>query len=314
MNINGNNYSVANSVYNRYLPFSKQSEDKDIASDKSSESTDGVIYDKGSEAPSKIYTSSGTLQGTTTDTSKSKCSAQEILDEIDKYISSGQIYAIWSNGKETWLQGIEPGENGGPVGDKKYFNPDELNAALGRGNKKTALVGNNVISFDKYSYYKFAGKDGKEHSILSLGGALHTGLFGDKTYDKEAADYVDFWNCLNRKKPSGISTKFSNEEIRSRLADAGVQNGFFTVAVGGRTATHYLSQGKNTTAVHSKEQYDERYDRMTSGRFFKQFEAGQKVTVGGKEYVLGEDKKLDIEYGADIFDLHAQAPESMRKA
>ncbi len=305
MNVNGNNYSVTNSVYNRYSAFSKSSEDKDIASDKSSESTDGVIYDKGSETFSKIYTSSGTLQGTTTSTSKSKYSGQEILDEIDKYISSGQFYAIHYNGKEHWLQGMKIGENGGPVGDKKYFNPDELNAALGKGNRKTASVGNNVISFDKYSYYKFTGKDGKEHSILSFGGALHTGLFGDKTYDKEAADYVDFWNGLSGKTPPGISIKFSNGEIRSRLADAGIQNGFFTVTVGGRTATHYLSQGKNTAAVHSKEQYDERYDRMTSGRFFKQFQAGQKVTVSGKEYVLGEDKKLDIEYGADIFELYA---------
>ncbi len=162
-----------------------------------------------------------------------------------------------------------------------------------------------MISFDKYSYYKFTGKDGKEHSILSFGGALHTGLFGDKAYDKEAADYVDFWNGLSGKTSSGISIKFSNGEIRSRLADAGIQNGFFTVTVGGRTATHYLSQGKDTAAVHSKEQYDERYDRMTSGRFFKQFQAGQKVTVSGKEYVLGEDKKLDIEYGTDIFELYA---------
>lgn len=313
MNINGNNYSVTNSVYNRYSAFSKSSGDKDIASDKSSESADGVIYDKGSETSSKIYTSSGTLQGTTS-TSKSKYSAQEILDEIGKYTSAGQIYAIWNNGKKTWLQGIEPGRNGGPVGDKKYFDSDELNVALGKDNKKTASEGNNVISFDKYSYYKFTDKDGKEHSILSLGGALHTGLFEDKTYDKEAADYVDFWNGLSGKTPSGISTKFSNREIRSRLADVGIQSGFFTVTVGGRTATHYLSQGKNTAAVHSKEQYDERYDRMTSGRFFKQFQAGQKVTVGGKEYVLGEDKKLDIEYGADIFDLHAQVSESMREA
>ncbi len=77
------------------------------------------------------------------------------------------------------------------------------------------------------------------------------------------------------------------------------------MTVGGHTATHYLSHGKNTAAVHSKEQYDERYNRMTSGKFFEQFQAGHKVMVGGKEYVLGEDKKLDIEYGADIYDLHA---------
>jgi len=316
MNINGNNLNVTNSAlynHNSYLAFAKSVEDKEKQPDTSDKSVDGDIYSKEKEPSAKLYTSSGTLQGKKAKKSKSQYSAEEILDEIDKYISSGQFYAIHYNGKEHWLQGMKIGENGGPVGDKKYFNPDELNVALGKGNKKTASVGNNVISFDKYSYYKFTGKDGKEHSILSLGGALHTGLFGDKTYDKEAADYVDFWNGLNRKNPSGISTKFSNEEIRNRLADAGIQNGFFTVTVGGRTATHYLSQGKNTAAVHSKEQYDERYDRMTSGSFFKQFQAGQKVMIGGKEYTLGEDRKLDIEYGADIFDLHAKVPENMRE-
>ncbi len=30
--------------------------------------------------------------------------------------------------------------------------------------------------------------------------------------------------------------------------------------------------------------------------------------------ILGEDKKLDIEYGADIFDLKAQAPERATKS
>lgn len=181
MNVNGNNYNVINnSLYNRYSAFSKPSGDKDIASDKSSESTDGVIYDKGSKTSSKIYTSGGTWQRTTTSTSKSKYSAQEILNEIDKYTRAGQIYAIWSNGKETWLQGIKPGRNGGPVGDKKYFDPDKLNAALGKGNEKTLSIGNNAISFDKYSYYKFTGKNGKEHTVLSLGGALSVGILGNQ--------------------------------------------------------------------------------------------------------------------------------------
>ena len=224
MNVNGNNYNVTNnSPYNRYSAFSKSSRDKDIASDKSGESADGVIYDKGSETPSKIYTSSGTLQGTNTSTSKSKYSGREILEEIDKYISSGQFYAIHYNGKETWLQGMNIGENGGPVGGKKYFDPDELNAALGKGSEKTVSIGDNAISFDKYSFYKFTGK---EHTILSLGGTLSAGLFGNSSYDKEAADNVNFWNSLARENPSGIYMKFSNEEIRSRLAEAGIENGF----------------------------------------------------------------------------------------
>lgn len=313
MNINGSNYNVNGTndgFYNRYSAFSNSSEDKFTTSDQSSEFADGVIYEKGSETNSKIYTSSGKLQVEKTSTSKSKSSAQEILDEIDKLTSAGQIYAIWSNGKETWIQGIEPGAKGGPVGDKKYFDPDELNAVLGKGKEKSLSIGNNTISFDKFSYYKFMGKDGKERTVLSLVGALSTGILGNNSYDKETSDYVNFWNSLARENPSGIYMKYSNKEVRDRLAEAGVENGFFTVSIGGRTVTHYLSQGKNATAVHSKEQYDSRYNAMTNGQFFKQFEAGQTVMVGGKEYILGEDKKLDLEYGADIFDIQAKLPEA----
>lgn len=126
---------------------------------------------------------------------------------------------------------------------------------------------------------------------------------GYTPYDKETADYVNFWNSLVKENPSGVYMKFSNEEIRSRLTKAAIENGFFTVTIGGHSVTHFLSQGKNASAVHSKEQYDSRYSMMTNGRFFKQFEAGQKVMIGGKEYILGEDKKLDIEYGEDVFDI-----------
>ncbi len=122
MNVNGNNYNVTNnSLYNRYSAFSKSSRDRDIVSDKSSESTDSVVYDKGSKTSSKIYTSSGKLQGTKTDTSKIKYSGREILDEIDKYISAGQFYAIHYNGKETWLQGMTGGKNSEPVGGKNIL-------------------------------------------------------------------------------------------------------------------------------------------------------------------------------------------------
>ena len=227
MNVNGNDYHVTNNIlYNRYPAFSKPSGDKDIASDKTSESTDGVIYDKGSDTSSKIYTSSGTLQGTKTDTSKTKYSGREILDEINKYTSAGQFYAIHYNGKETWLQGMTIGKNSELVGGKKYFDPDELNAALGKSSEKSLSIGSNAISFDKYSYYKFTGK---EHTVLSLGGALSTGILGNSSYDKEAVDYVNFWNSLARENPSGIYMKFSNEEIRSRLAEAGTEKDFLSV-------------------------------------------------------------------------------------
>ncbi len=261
MNINGNNLNVTNSAlynHNRYLAFTKPAEDKEIQPDTFDKSVDGDVYSKEKEPSAKLYTSSGTLQGEKAKKSKSQYSAEEILDEIETYTKAGDAYVIWHSGNKHWLQGTKNGE---AVGDKKYFDLDSLNTALGKNNRKKVSAANNTVLFENNSYYKFTGKDGKEHTVLSLGSALHT----------------------------GISTKFSNGEIRSRLADAGIQSGFFTVTVGGRTATHYLSQGKDTAAVHSKEQYDERYDRMTSGRFFKQFQARQKVTVGGKEITIKKD-------------------------
>lgn len=133
MNVNGNNYNVTNnSWYNRYPAFSKPSRDVPAPPDDTNKSTDGVIYDKGSVTASKMYTSSGTLMGAKKSTLKTKYSGQEILDEINKYISEGKIYAIYYNGKETWLQEIKPGRNGGPVGSKKYFDPNELKAAMGK--------------------------------------------------------------------------------------------------------------------------------------------------------------------------------------
>lgn len=259
------------------------------AADTSKESVNGDDFSKGSEA------------------ARSKYSAEEILSEINKYANEGETYVIWHSGDTYWLQGIRNGE---AIGEKKYFDLNELLAALGKGNEKSISVSNNTITINNNSYYKFTGKDGKEHTVLSVGGALHTGLLGRSSYDKEAADFVNFWNALGRENPSGVNVKFSNEEIRSRLADAGIQNGFFTVNFGGRTVTHYLSQGENSLAVHSKQQYDNRYHMLTSEHFLSRFEVGHKFMIGGKEYILGEDKKLDIEYGVDVFDFQTQAPAS----
>ena len=36
---------------------------------------------------------------------------------------------------------------------------------------------------------------------------------------------------------------------------------------------------------------------------FRDYEPGDVFRVGGKKYVLSEDKKLDLAYGADIYDM-----------
>ncbi len=179
MNINGNNLSVTNSAlynHNSYLAFTKLAEDKEMQPDTSDKSVDGDVYSKEKEPSAKLYTSSGTLQGEKAKKSKSQYSAEEILDEIETYTKAGDAYVIWHSGNKHWLQGTKNGE---AVGDKKYFDLDSLNTALGKNSQKKVSVANNTVLFENNSYYKFTGKDGKEHTVLSLGSALHTGLFGD---------------------------------------------------------------------------------------------------------------------------------------
>ena len=54
-----------------------------------------------------------------------------------------------------------------------------------------------------------------------------------------------------------------------------------------------------------KWRYDSIYQTfMTRNEFvFEDYEHGAVFRVGGKEYVLSEDKKLDLPYGADIYDV-----------
>uniref|UniRef100_I5AT19 Uncharacterized protein n=1 Tax=Eubacterium cellulosolvens (strain ATCC 43171 / JCM 9499 / 6) TaxID=633697 RepID=I5AT19_EUBC6 len=110
-----------------------------------------------------------------------------------------------------------------------------------------------------------------------------------------------FWFYLSGD-PYGLELRFSDEEIRNRLSDAKIQPGFFNVSFGLRASTQFYSQAKGAVAVHSKEKYDERYNTLLSEDFLKDYKVGQKFLIGGKEYTLSEDRKLDVPYGADIFD------------
>ena len=112
----------------------------------------------------------------------------------------------------------------------------------------------------------------------------------------------NFWHSLTQE-PTFLSMKYSPEEVRTRLEEVGIQTGFFDIKVGEASATQFLSQGKNAVAIYSKEQYDRQYEYITSDRYFNSFEVGHKVSIGGQEYTLGEDKKLDIPYGADIYNV-----------
>ena len=98
--------------------------------------------------------------------------------------------------------------------------------------------------------------------------------------------------------------EYSPNDVRERLADAGVKTGFFTVTIGDRSATQFLTQGKNAVAVYSKEQYDQRYsNHIMNGRISRNYKSGDVFTIAGKEYTVDNNGKLDVPYGEDIWDV-----------
>ena len=199
----------------------------------------------------------------------------------------------------------------GVVYEKGHKSPSKLYTSDGsrvgeRHNPKRMTVKDNEVRFDNHSYYQFTGKDGREHTVLSRGSSLrvdNSANFGTGRIDKEAADYADFWESLAKGITFGLEEKYSTAEIRKKLEEAGIQHGFFTVTVGNRSQTYYLSQNENVGALRPKESYDKYYNLLTSGRAFEldKFQPEQTVTIGGKDYVLKDDKSIDIEYGAELY-------------
>ncbi len=239
----------------------------------------GVRYDKGAVVNTKIYTSKGTLSG--------KNSAKQVVEAMNQSADKG--FEFWTEGNTFYL------------GNGMSCSIQELQATLGKNSAKEMSVTDNKVVFDNNSYYKFTDKNGKEHSVVSLAGALTAGI---GTWDQEAADYANFWNCMARKDTTFISMNYSQNEVRSRMKQAGMKTGFFTISVGGKETTQYLSQGRNSVAIYSREQYEERYyNHIQSGNLTKGYKVGSVFKIGSEEYIVNEDGKLDVPYGADIWDI-----------
>ena len=122
-------------------------------------------------------------------------------------------------------------------------------------------------------------------------------------YDKQVRDDLNFWIRMTFD-PTFLSMEYSPNDVRGRLADAGVKTGFFTVTIGDCSATQFLTQGKNAVAVYSKEQYDQRYNNhIMNGRISRNYKSGDVFTIAGKEYTVDNNGKLDVPYGEDIWDV-----------
>ena len=328
MRINGNLFSFMNSgFFNRYSMISKLLGSRNAGSQNITNRTianrntapnfmDGVVYSKSRPAASKLYTREGMLVGARQRRHPSQrkpfYSAREILGAIEKYDG----YMLGYDGRSVYFQGMKDiysnspiskyAVESRPVGEKMYFDPADVNNVLGIHNPKQMSVKDNEVRFDSYSYYQFTGKDGRNHRVLSMGSSLSPSAFasfGKESFDKEAAEYAEFWEDVAHGNVWSIEQRYSQKEIRQKLKDVGIQNGFFTVTVGNRSQSYYLTANEDAMTLFDKETYDKRYNALISGKTFQldKFQPGQTVTVGGKEYVLNEHKGIDIEYGAEVY-------------
>lgn len=185
----------------------------------------------------------------------------------------------------------------------KYLSKGFPNISLDRCEK--AVAENNVIVFHPGKYYQFTDEAGETHVLTCTYGRLSQPRSNTKrgVVDDTSFEIGQFWNKLS-KNGTFIGLYYSQETVRRLLNDAGITEGFFSVQVGDNKQEYYYSNGNAGVAV-PKERYDNTYYMfMTYNEIlFRDYEPGSTFLVGGKEYVLSEDKKLDIPYGADIYDV-----------
>ncbi|MBR4341365.1 MAG: hypothetical protein IKP88_01420 [Lachnospiraceae bacterium] len=85
--------------------------------------------------------------------------------------------------------------------------------------------------------------------------------------DISREDYA-FWSLLTDD-PTFLGLKYTENEIKSRLIEAGIKTGFFNVTIGDKSTTQFFSQGKGAATVYSKEQYDSHYKHIISVCFLR---------------------------------------------
>ncbi len=163
---------------------------------------------------------------------------------------------------------------------------------------------NNRLVLEEGKYYKFTDGDGKTH-VLTCGKYHLTNPYSDNCrgiVDETGYRIGKFWSILSQD-ATYMALYYSHEEERQLLNNAGITEGFFTIQLGSRKQEYYYSNGNAGVSV-AKWHYDDTYDMyMRGGGILSAYEVGSVFKIGGKEYVLSEEKKLDIPYGADIYDV-----------
>ena len=163
---------------------------------------------------------------------------------------------------------------------------------------------NNEIVFENGKYYKYKNRNGNDRVLACVNDQVeqpYSEQLADKQY-RQSDEMGSFWGILGCEGFYGRAY-YSHDEQRKILNDAGITEGFFSVQVGSKKQELFYSNGDSSVAI-PKWQYDSKYNMlMNQWSTLKNYETGSVFKIDGKEYVLSADKKLDIPYGADIFDM-----------
>ena len=168
---------------------------------------------------------------------------------------------------------------------------------------------NNTVRFVNGEYYKYKDENGKTHIFACQNDRVSQPYSDQVTgrQDDKSRKIATFWNLLSHD-GTYLNSYYSMDEQEKMLNDAGVKEGFFTVEAGDKKQEYYFShsRGNGSAGVAVRKfEYDANYEMLTGrgSTLFDKYNVGDVFKFGGKEYVLNEDRKFDIPYGEDIFDI-----------
>ncbi|MDE6252136.1 MAG: hypothetical protein K2M78_05795 [Lachnospiraceae bacterium] len=235
----------------------------------------------------------------------------------DNYISGeNSVYEIYGNkaeGNRKYSQtilnainfgyeNIEEDETSFCIGNVNYLKKDIPAIDIGQCLEIKAV--NNKVTFTNGKYYRFKDSSGIYRAVTCRYdriGQPYSELAAGKANDA-SYQFSMFWSMLSRN-GTYIGLYYSHAEERNMLNDVGITEGFFSVEVGSNKQEYYYSNGICGVAV-PKSQYNDTYNMfMYREGLLDEWDAGSVFIIGGKEYILSEDKKLDIPYGEDVCDV-----------
>ncbi len=188
------------------------------------------------------------------------------------------------------------------VGNNEYLKKDLPSVNPNRCNEIKAS--NNKVVINNGQYYKYQDNSGKTHTFTCTYNKLSQ-PYSDQLagrQNNESFNIGKFWNILSTD-ATYVNSYYSTDEQKQYLSDAGVKEGFFSVQVGKNKQNYFYSPNGKNGVIERQSEYDSTYKMLTKGTaLFNKYEVGSVFKFGGKEYVLNEQKRLDIPYGEDIFD------------